>query len=82
MYNVEGWNFYIVTNLKPLVYSLFSNTNRYSSRQVRHLDFISQYTSDISYVSGRDNLVVDALTGVDIRAIQTMVVTQVSDPEL
>lgn len=66
---VEGCNFYVVTDHKPLIYSLFSNSNRYSPRQVHHLDYISQFTSDIRHVSGRDNPVADALSRVDIQTI-------------
>ena len=32
-----------------------------SHRQIRHLDYISQFTSDIRHVDGHDNRVADAL---------------------
>ncbi len=66
---VEGQNFCVLTDHKPLTYSLFCNSNRYSPRQVRHLDFISQITSDIRHVSGTDNPVADALSRISIQAI-------------
>ena len=66
---VEGQNFYVLTDHKLLTYSLFCNPYRYSPRQVCHLDFISQFTSDIHHVSGTDNPVADALSRVDIQAI-------------
>ena len=66
---VEGQNFYVLTDHKPLTYSLFCNPYRYSPRQVHHLNFISQFTSDIRHVSGTDNPVGDALSRVDIQAI-------------
>ena len=90
-YYVEGRKFYIVTDHKPLIFVLFSNSNRYSPRQVHHLDFISQFTSDIRHVSGRDNPVADALSCVDIQAIDqlspsidftAMAAAQASNPEL
>ena len=67
---IEGRSFHVVTDHKPLIYSLASNSNRYSPRQVRHLNFISQFTSDIRHVSGRDNPVADTLSRIDISAVQ------------
>lgn len=66
---VDGQIFHILTDHKPLTYSLFCNPHRYSPRQVRHLDFISQFTSDIRHVSGPDNPVADALSPIHIQAI-------------
>ena len=66
---VEEQNSYVLTDHKPLTYSLFCNPYRYSPRQVRHLDFISQFTSDIRHVSGTDNPVANTLSRVDIQAI-------------
>ena len=67
---IEGQNFYVCTDHKPLTFSLFCNSHRYSPRQIRHLDFISQFTSDIRHVSGRDNPVADALSRIDINSVQ------------
>ena len=52
---LEGRKFFVLTDHKPLTYSLSCNSNRYSPRQVRHLDYISQFTSDIRHVRGTDN---------------------------
>ena len=88
---IEGQTFHVLTDHKPLIYSLFSNSSRYSPRQLRHLDFISQFTSDIRHVSGRDNTPADALSRIDIQAIQQLppsidfkavAEAQQSDPEL
>ena len=48
-YFVEGRTFSIITDHKPLTYSLHTKSDKYSPRQLRHLDFISQFTSDMSY---------------------------------
>ncbi|BHF60184.1 hypothetical protein SprV_0100314700 [Sparganum proliferum] len=42
--------------------------DRYSSREVRHQDYIPQFTADIRYVRGSDNVVADALSrpGINI----------------
>nr|VZI43655.1 unnamed protein product [Spirometra erinaceieuropaei] len=41
----------------------------YSPREVRHLDYISQFTADIRYVRGSDNVVADALSRPDINTL-------------
>ena len=41
----------IYTDHKPLTHSLKSKPGRHSPRQVRHLDFILQFTSDIRHVA-------------------------------
>ena len=84
-------DFHIVTDHKPLTFALKSNHN-HSSRQLRHLDFISQFTNDIRHVKGTENCVVDALSRIEINAIHTdrclsidfavIAAEQQTDPEL
>ena len=38
---------------------------KFSPRQIRQLDFISQFTSDIQHISGKDNVVADTLSRVE-----------------
>lgn len=68
---VEGRAFHILTDHKPLTYALAARSDRYSPRQIRHLDLISQYTSDIRHVKGAHNPVADALSRVDVSAVTT-----------
>lgn len=65
---VEGQDFHIITDHKPLTTSLKSKTQR-SPRQERHLDFIAQFTNDIRYVKGSENIVADALSRPNSDAI-------------
>ena len=44
---VEGWNFIIFTDHKPLTYVFNQNPDKYSPRQFRQLDYIGQFTTDI-----------------------------------
>ena len=69
-YVVEGRTFYILTDNKPLTYALTTHSDKYSPRQIRHLDFISQFTSDIRYGKGVDNPAPDALSHVEMNALQ------------
>ena len=56
--------FYVLTDHKPLTYVLITRSDRYSPRQARHPDNISQFTSNIRHVHGLDNVVADALLGI------------------
>ena len=66
---VEGQEFSVFTDHKPLTRALSSRCANHSPRQVRHLDFISQFTSDIRHVKGADNPVADALSRIAINAL-------------
>lgn len=61
-YFVEGRKFHIYTDHKPLATTFINNKSTYSPRQLRHIDFISQFTTDIRYVKGEDNIPADALS--------------------
>ena len=91
-YFVEGRQFTIFTDHKPLTYALSARSERYTPRQVRHLDFISQFTSDIRHVTGAQNRPADALSRLGANALATndstmvdfveMAAAQADDPEL
>ncbi|BHF76143.1 hypothetical protein SprV_0501924100 [Sparganum proliferum] len=66
---LEGRDFSVHTGHKPLTYALKAKPDRYSPREVRHLDYISQFTADICYVRGSDNVVADALSRPDINTL-------------
>ena len=67
---LEAREFHILTDHKPLTHSLQSKPDRHSPRQVRHLDFISQFTCDIRHVAGEGNPVADALSRLETNAVQ------------
>ena len=49
-HNLEGRNFFVNTDHKPLTFVMSSVTERASLRQTRHLAFIAEFTTDIRYV--------------------------------
>ena len=61
-YFVEGREFHILTDHKPLIYALHTHSDKHSPRQARHLDLIAQYTSDLRHVKGEMNVPADALS--------------------
>ncbi len=68
---LEGRDFQVHTDHKPLTFALKAKPDRYSPREVRHLDYISQFTSDIRYVRGSDNVVADALSRPEVNTLTT-----------
>jgi len=82
---LEERKFTVYTDHKPLVYAF--NKAQSSPRQTRHLEFISQFTTDIRYMTGKENVVADALSrhiesinqAIDI---ETLAVAQEKDEEL
>ena len=61
-YFIEGRQFHVYTDHKPLTSTFVSNKTSYNPRQLRYIDFISQFTTDIRYVKGIDNTPADALS--------------------
>ena len=89
---LEGRIFHVITDHKPLTFAFNASSNRHSPRQCRHLDFISQFTTDLRYVRGIDNSVADALSHIEANALtqettpvidfQLMAKVQQTDPDL
>ena len=59
---LEGLQFFILTDHKPLIHAISSASSRHLPREIRHLDFISQFTTDIQHIKGIKNSVADALS--------------------
>ena len=68
---VEGRSFFVVTDHKPLTFALTNPSKQHSPRQIRHLDFVSQFTTDIRFLQGSSNLAADALSRVEVDALNT-----------
>ena len=66
---LEGREFYVLTDHKPLTHALSSSSSRYSPRETCHLDFISQFTSYIRHGHGKVNPVADALSHMESNAL-------------
>lgn len=66
-YMLEGRQFVIYTDHKPLVYAMSKATDLWSARQQRQLSAISEFSTDIRHISGKKNIVADCLS----RAVTT-----------
>ena len=90
---MEGRDFHVITDHNPLTYALATSSDKYTPRQIRHLDYISHFTTNIQHIAGcNNNPVADALSRNPINIIhnvqatpvdlQMMAQVQTLDPEL
>ncbi len=49
-HSLEGRQFVIYTDHHPLTFALRSKPDKYSPRETRHLDIVSQFTNDIRHL--------------------------------
>jgi hypothetical protein len=62
---LEAHHFTILTDHKPITYAFRQKRDKCSPRQFNHLDFVAQFTTDIRHISGKDNVVADALSHIE-----------------
>ncbi|GBN33744.1 Transposon Ty3-G Gag-Pol polyprotein [Araneus ventricosus] len=85
---LEARPFALYVDHKPLTYAFKQNSDKCSPRRLRQLDFISQFTTDIRYVPGKENVVADSLSRVceiqfsSLADLKLWESSQNSDPEL
>ena len=65
-YFLEGRQFKIFTDHKPLVFAMAKSSEPWSAQQQRQLSYVSKFTTDICHVSGKENPVADALSRIEI----------------
>lgn len=63
---LEGREFSIYTDHRPLTFAFQQKHEKTSPRQARQLDFIGQFTTDIRHISGSDNSVADHLSRINV----------------
>ncbi|KAL0894285.1 hypothetical protein ABMA27_014285 [Loxostege sticticalis] len=83
---LEARHFIVYTDHKPISFAFHERKKNCSPRQYRHLDFISQFTTDIRHISGKDNVVADTLSRIEELEmpvnLEHLAQGQASDPEL
>ena len=86
-YLLEGREFTLFTDHAPLVGLMTKSTDTRSAMQARHLATISEFTTDVRHLSGKSNIVADALSHIEIDAVSVgidladLATAQRSDPE-
>ncbi|GFX00132.1 transposon Tf2-6 polyprotein [Trichonephila clavipes] len=63
-YMLEARDFTVFTDQKPLTYAFRQKSDKCSPRQIRQLDFITQFTTNIVHIPGSDNIAADVLSRV------------------
>ncbi|GFV16801.1 transposon Tf2-9 polyprotein [Trichonephila clavipes] len=61
---LEGREVIIYTDHKPLVFAFTRKHDNSTPRQIRYLEFISQFTTDIRYIVESDNVVADTFSRI------------------
>lgn len=83
---LEATHFTVYTDHRPICYAFHQRKSNCSPRQYRHLDFISQFTTDIVHIAGKDNVVADTLSRVEELQmpvdLEVMAELQATDPDL
>lgn len=83
---VEARIFSVQTDHKPLTFAFATHRENCSPRQYRYLDYISQFTTDIRYIAGEQNIVADSLSRINVIDMpldyQSLASEQATDPEL
>ncbi|BHF62249.1 hypothetical protein SprV_0200523000 [Sparganum proliferum] len=67
---LEGCDFTVFTDHKPLTFALRSHSDKYNPREITRLDYISQFTIDIRHIDGTMNEVADVLSRPSLSSLQ------------
>jgi len=84
---LEGTPFTVRTDHRPLVHAFSKAGDAWSDRQQRHLSAIAEYNCEIEYLPGNKNPVADALSRIQLNAVQlgidykALAEAQANDPE-
>lgn len=81
-YMLEGRDFEVFTDHKPLVFAFQQKPEKASPRQARQLDFIGQFTSKIRYVQGKNNVVPDFLSRINAVTQHTIDYERIASSQL
>ena len=88
---LEGRDFAMFTDHKPLVFAFSKISDPWSPRQQRQLALISEFSTNIQHIAGKNNSVADALSRVSINQVFTpypsidyyaMALEQLEDPAI
>ncbi|KAK7601091.1 hypothetical protein V9T40_008532 [Parthenolecanium corni] len=70
---LEARHFIVYTDHKPLVYAFTKKAENTPPHRLRHLNFISQYTTNIRHVKGIENIPADTLSRFGAVSVPTIV---------
>lgn len=76
---LEGRSCHVYTDHQPLIFAFKQKMEKATPRQIRHLDFISQFTTDLRHISGKNNITADLLSRIE--QIQAIDYNQLADDQ-
>lgn len=62
---LEATEFSIWTDHKPITFTFKQKKEKASPRQQRQLQYVSQFSTDIRHIAGKDNIVADTLSRIE-----------------
>ena len=69
-YFIEGRQFHIATDHKPITFALSSRSKQHSPHQTRHLEYIAQFTHDARHIQDTANMTADTLSRVKMNGLK------------
>jgi len=70
---LEGREFVAYTDHKPLTFAFAKVSDPWSPRQQRHLAYVSEFTTNVRHIAGKENLVADAFSRVVMNEISLQI---------
>ncbi|BHF69922.1 hypothetical protein SprV_0301296900 [Sparganum proliferum] len=67
---LEGQDFTVFTDRKALTFALRSHSDKYNSREIAHLYYISQFTTDIRHIEGTRNEIAGMLSRPSLSSLK------------
>ncbi|GBO05210.1 Retrovirus-related Pol polyprotein from transposon 17.6 [Araneus ventricosus] len=77
---LEGRQFTIYTDHKPLMFAFQQKNEKASLRQLRHLQYISEISTDIRHIDGKENIVADSLSRIE--SVSAIDYNKISDTQI
>ena len=72
----------VITDLKPLTHTFLASSDKYTLRQVRHLDYILQFTLNIHHVHRTQKQSANVLSCIRVNALATGTFNQMNFLEM
>ncbi|KRX44428.1 Retrovirus-related Pol polyprotein from transposon 17.6, partial [Trichinella murrelli] len=69
---LEGRQFTVLTDHKPIVQAVQRGTGSHNPREVRQLDYITSFTSDVRHIKGAQNTVADLLSRASVGSLSVV----------
>ncbi|KRY50160.1 Retrovirus-related Pol polyprotein from transposon 17.6 [Trichinella britovi] len=69
---LEGRQFTVLTDHKPIVQAVQRGTGSHNPREVRQLDYITSFTSDVRHIKGAQNTVADFLSRASVGSLSVV----------